>query len=127
MSWAFKDMPIGSLLTTTQHAALISSVNSLLATTSTPNQTSSNAHITPCILVFFTHHRPHLAAKDMAFLSLLAASGDGWEYEKVVEEWRGVMFDEDKGDEKVRGTVHGWRAWPMRKGEGRGERKKCNG
>lgn len=36
---------------------------------------------TPCALVFFTHHRPHLAHKDMAFFEL--AREKGWKTEKV--------------------------------------------
>ena len=33
------------------------------------------------------------------------------------------MFENDPGDEKVRGTVHGWRAWKVRDGESAGERR----
>lgn len=36
---------------------------------------------TPCALVFFTHHRPHLAHKDMAFFEL--AREKGWKTEEV--------------------------------------------
>lgn len=81
-----------------QHRALVSTVNQLLATD--PNAS---------ILVFFTHHRPQFADADMGFLSTLCETG--WEYERVVEEWTGPMFDDDPGDERVRGTVHGFRAW----------------
>ena len=91
-----------------EHAALISSVNSLLSHRPVcPNDK------TPCVLIFFAHHRPHLADADMAFLPALAESGDGWNYEQIVEEWTGVMFEEDRGDAKVRGTVKGFRAWRM--------------
>jgi nicotinamide N-methyltransferase len=69
----------------------------------------------PSILIFITHHRPHLAEKDMAFLSSLAESGTGWTYERVMEEWTGPMFDSDPGEERVRGTVHGFRAWRVAK------------
>lgn len=58
----------------------------------------------------------------MAFFPRLAESGNGWAYEKVVEEWAGAMFENDPGDKKVRGTVHGWRAWRVRDGEERGEK-----
>ena len=47
----------------------------------------------------------------MAFLSALEQSGDGWGYEQVVEEWAGAMFEDDPGDERLRGTVKGFRAW----------------
>jgi nicotinamide N-methyltransferase len=109
---------------TYQHPALISTVNSLLSHSPAAPPTPSTPASTPCILVFFTHHRPHLVAADMAFFPRLAESGTGWAYEKVVEEWAGVMFEEDPGDERVRGTVHGWRAWRVREGEEAGERKR---
>ncbi|GMK53710.1 hypothetical protein CspeluHIS016_0102960 [Cutaneotrichosporon spelunceum] len=60
-------------------------------------------------LVFLTHHRPRLADADMAFFPNLAKRGYG--YERVVEEYTGPMFQEDPGDERVRGTVHGFRCW----------------
>lgn len=63
------------------------------------------------LLVFYTHHRPKHAENDLNFFEL--AREQGWECEKVVEEWTGVMFnaDEHLGQEKMRGTVHGWRCW----------------
>ncbi|WVW85553.1 hypothetical protein I302_107591 [Kwoniella bestiolae CBS 10118] len=94
-----------------QHEALIKTVNSTLSH-------SPNA----CVLVFFTSHRPHLVKEDNAFFPRLAASREGWVYEKVVEEWAGAMFEEDPGDEKVRGTVHGWKAWRVKQGEQAGEK-----
>lgn len=60
-------------------------------------------------LVFLTHHRPRLAEADMAFFPNLAKRGYG--YERVVEEYTGPMFEDDPGDERVRGTVHGFRCW----------------
>lgn len=71
--------------------------------------------------MFFTHHRPHLADADMSFFPALAQSGDGWAYEKVVDEFAGAMFENDPGDATVRGTVHGWRAWRVQPGEQPGE------
>lgn len=61
------------------------------------------------ILVFFTHHRPHLAAKDDQILSL--ALEYGFRVEKVVEDKseKNVMFDQDGGSRDVRATVHGYR------------------
>ncbi|EIW68247.1 hypothetical protein TREMEDRAFT_63420 [Tremella mesenterica DSM 1558] len=108
-----------------QHAALVQSVNALLSYRSCPPFTTQDPYPTPCILVFFTHHRPHLAQADLAFFPLLAQSkpddGGSWAYEKVVEEWAGAMFEDDPGDIHVRGTVHGWRCWRVGEGEG-GER-----
>ncbi|KAK8854728.1 hypothetical protein IAR55_003467 [Kwoniella newhampshirensis] len=96
-----------------QHDALIKTVEATL----THDETRD-----PCILVFFSHHRPHLAHADMAFFPRLAESGSGWAYEEIVAEWTGPMFEEDPGDARVRGTVHGWRAWRIRAGEEKGER-----
>ena len=81
-----------------------------------------------CVLVFYTHHRPWLAEKDLEFFE--KARNTGWECEQVVEIYTGVsatitspfsrhdfqlllqaMFANDKGDEQIRGMVHGWRMW----------------
>lgn len=82
------------------------------------------------MLVFYTHHRPHLAQRDMAFFDM--ARDTGWECEKVLTKRFPVrfsavsevslflsinlfghlsqpMFPEDPGEEEVRSTVHGWR------------------
>ncbi|KAJ1044227.1 hypothetical protein NDA10_006705 [Ustilago hordei] len=64
---------------------------------------------TPCVLVFFTHHRPHLAYKDMQFFDL--AEVKGWKSEKLGEWFKEPMFPEDPGDEVVRSTIHGFRLW----------------
>ncbi|GAC97631.1 hypothetical protein PHSY_005217 [Pseudozyma hubeiensis SY62] len=64
---------------------------------------------TPCVLVFFTHHRPHLAYKDMQFFDM--AEVKGWKFEKLGEWFREPMFPEDPGDEVVRSTIHGFRLW----------------
>lgn len=64
---------------------------------------------TPCALVFFTHHRPWYAKEDMAFISELEKRG--WQCDRVAEQYTGAMFEDDPGDEKVRGTVHGFRCW----------------
>jgi nicotinamide N-methyltransferase len=79
-----------------QHRALVSTVNQLCTKDGT-------------ILVFFTSHRPQFAEADMDFFRVLCETG--WAYERVVEEWTGPMFEEDPGDERVRGTVHGFKAW----------------
>lgn len=47
----------------------------------------------------------------MDFFRVLTESPGGWEYERVVQEYTGPMFEEDPGDEKVRGTVQGFKAW----------------
>ncbi|KAI0725727.1 nicotinamide N-methyltransferase [Fomitopsis betulina] len=60
----------------------------------------------PCLLVFYTHHRPHLAHRDMGFFS--KAKERGWKCEEIVTERFPPMFPEDSGDEEVRAIVHGW-------------------
>ncbi|KAF5326418.1 hypothetical protein D9611_000484 [Ephemerocybe angulata] len=82
-----------------QHDALLTTCE---ATTSPKSSTTE-----PSVLVFYTHHRPHLAHRDMEFFS--KAESRGWTVEKVVEERFPPMFPEDSGDETVRSTVHGWR------------------
>lgn len=61
------------------------------------------------VLVFYTHHRPHLATKDDNIL--LLAEEYGFRVEKVVEDRseKNVMFDQDGGSRDVRATVHGYR------------------
>jgi len=79
----------------------------------------------PSVLVFYTHHRPHLAYRDMEFFT--KARGKGWVCEEVCTRMFAVrarfivfnprsdnrlrqpMFPEDLGEEAVRSTVHGWR------------------
>jgi nicotinamide N-methyltransferase len=107
---------------TEQHPALITTVNSLISSDLPPSPSASDPYPTPSILVFTTHHRPHLAEADLAFFPLLAKSGGGWAYEQIVSEYAGPMFPEDPGEEIVRGTVKGWRCWRVGQGEVPGER-----
>jgi EEF1A N-terminal glycine/lysine methyltransferase len=60
------------------------------------------------ILVFFTHHRPHLADKDNAFFTL--ASEQGFLIQKIMEDRaeENIMFENDPGSSDVRATVHGY-------------------
>ncbi|KAJ1868966.1 Protein N-terminal and lysine N-methyltransferase efm7 [Coemansia sp. RSA 1722] len=90
-----------------EHTALLKSVDQLMAK---PNVDGSS--VGGEAYVFFTHHRPWLADKDMAFIER-ARDDLGLEVTKVVEEYTGAMFEDDPGDERVRGTVHGYRlAYP---------------
>lgn len=78
----------------------------------------------PCLLVFYSHHRPHLASRDLEFFA--KAREAGWVCEKILEERFDVrylvlsvgieldpscqpMFPDDPGEEEVRATVHGWK------------------
>ncbi|KAJ2776255.1 Protein N-terminal and lysine N-methyltransferase efm7 [Coemansia javaensis] len=58
--------------------------------------------------VFFTHHRPWLAEKDMEFIHR-ARDELGLCVDRIAESFTGAMFDADAGDPRVRGTVHGFR------------------
>ncbi|ORX69232.1 hypothetical protein DL89DRAFT_173687 [Linderina pennispora] len=84
-----------------EHTHLLNSCRQLITK---PSATSRGGEA----YVFFTHHRPWLAAKDMEFIER-AESELGLKAERVVEEYVGPMFEEDPGDERVRGTVHGFR------------------
>ncbi|KAF8581945.1 nicotinamide N-methyltransferase [Ramaria rubella] len=88
-----------------QHDALLQTTESSLAEidTSDPSPPSK----TPCVLVFFTHHRPHLAERDLLFF--VKAKDRGWICEKIVTSQFPPMFPDDSGDERIRSTVHGWR------------------
>ncbi|CAE7158991.1 unnamed protein product, partial [Rhizoctonia solani] len=61
---------------------------------------------TPCVLVFFSHHRPQYVARDLGFFT--RAKDRGWMCEQVVHTKMTAMFPDDPGDEEVRSTVHGW-------------------
>jgi len=61
----------------------------------------------PSVLVFYSHHRPHLAARDLDFFK--KAREEGWLCEKIVEERFDPMFPDDPGEQEVRATVHGWK------------------
>ncbi|KAF7294407.1 LIM-domain-containing protein [Mycena kentingensis (nom. inval.)] len=79
-----------------QHAALLDTCIKCLAKTADAR-----------VLVFYTHHRPHLASRDLEFFQ--KARERGWTTEQVVRNTEyGVMFEEDGGDAEVRSTVHGW-------------------
>ncbi|KAF9027131.1 hypothetical protein BDZ89DRAFT_987503 [Hymenopellis radicata] len=78
-----------------QHDALLSTCERSLDTSNTSR-----------VLVFYTHHRPHLAHKDMEFFS--KARDKGWTCEEIVTQKFPPMFPDDPGSEEVRATVHGW-------------------
>ncbi|KAH0580223.1 Putative nicotinamide N-methyltransferase [Termitomyces sp. J132] len=62
---------------------------------------------TASVLVFYSHHRPHLAHRDMEFFE--KARGRGWVCEEILTRKFPPMFPNDSGEESVRSTVHGWR------------------
>ncbi|KAF9035162.1 putative methyltransferase-domain-containing protein [Panaeolus papilionaceus] len=82
-----------------QHNALLKTCEEVLAPSPTAKQ--------PCVLVFYTHHRPHLAHRDMQFFEI--ARERGWACEEIVTREFPPMFPDDSGEVSVRSTVHGWR------------------
>lgn len=86
------------------HPALLDTCDACLS-----DAVAESGVATPCVLVFFTHHRPHLAYKDMQFFDM--AEVKGWKFEKLGEWFKEPMFPQDPGDEVVRSTIHGFRLW----------------
>lgn len=62
-----------------QHDALLTTCEGVIA----PSQPESK-NPAPQVLVFFTHHRPHLAHKDMDFFE--KAKERGWRCEEILTE-----------------------------------------
>ncbi|KAN0078322.1 putative methyltransferase domain containing protein [Tylopilus felleus] len=91
-----------------QHDALLSSCELCLTPRSDGcDHTTSPLKPPPCVLVFYTHHRPHLADRDLEFFTL--ARQRGWNCEEIYTKKFPPMFPDDPGDVEVRSTVHGWR------------------
>ncbi|TFK46266.1 hypothetical protein OE88DRAFT_1707695 [Heliocybe sulcata] len=79
-----------------QHDALLKTCNLAVSKSSTA-----------CMLVFYTHHRPKYAQRDLEFFT--KARKAGWQCENILTRRYPPMFPDDHGDEEVRATVHGWR------------------
>ncbi|KAF9077213.1 nicotinamide N-methyltransferase [Rhodocollybia butyracea] len=86
-----------------QHDALLKTCRLVLR----PSASANNSALEPCVLVFYTHHRPHLAHRDMEFFK--KAKEQEWDCVEIVTQKFDPMFPEDPGEEEVRATVHGWR------------------
>jgi len=83
-----------------QHDALLNTCESVISAGST---SASDA----CVLVFFTHHKPHLAHRDMQFFT--KAKERGWTCNEFYTKTFQPMFPDDRGEESIRSTVHGWK------------------
>ncbi|ETW76291.1 hypothetical protein HETIRDRAFT_105796 [Heterobasidion irregulare TC 32-1] len=86
-----------------QHDALLKTCALCLSSTPSPPPVD----MSPCLIVFYTHHRPHLAERDLDFFR--KAHDQGWTCEEIITERFPPMFPDDPGDEEVRATVHGWK------------------
>ncbi|KAI6015328.1 putative methyltransferase-domain-containing protein [Pisolithus orientalis] len=90
-----------------QHDALLRTCELSLTPLSGQPCEPPSSQPAPCVLVFYTHHRPHLAHRDLDFFT--KARSQGWICEEIVTRKFPPMFPDDPGDEEVRATVHGWR------------------
>ncbi|KAF9482842.1 hypothetical protein BDN70DRAFT_874423 [Pholiota conissans] len=84
-----------------QHDAMLKTCELALAPS-----TAGNAEV-PQVLVFYSHHRPHLADRDMQFF--VKAKEHGWVCDEIYTKTFPPMFPNDSGEESIRSTVHGWR------------------
>jgi len=80
-----------------QHDALLNTCESTIS------ENSSQV----CVLAFFTHHKPHLAHRDMQFFT--KAKERGWTCNEIYTKTFRPMFPDDRGEESIRSTVHGWK------------------
>lgn len=87
------------------HGAMLDTMNDCLPPANSSNKNQDG----PQALVFFTHHRPHLADKDMSFFQL--AGQRGWTCSQIGTWKMPPMFPNDPGSEEVRGTVQGWQVY----------------
>ncbi|KAF8059837.1 hypothetical protein FPV67DRAFT_1564496 [Lyophyllum atratum] len=87
-----------------QHDALLATCELALARIPSGSLVSS---FSPSVLVFYSHHRPHLAHRDMEFFQ--KAEERGWQCEEVLTRKFTPMFPNDSGEESIRSTVHGWK------------------
>ncbi|KAI6111818.1 putative methyltransferase-domain-containing protein [Pisolithus croceorrhizus] len=108
-SWRLFDLIILSdlVFNHSQHDALLRTCELCLTPLPGHVQEPPSNQPAPCVLVFYSHHRPHLAHRDLDFFN--KARSQGWVCEKIVNRKFPPMFPDDPGDEEVRSTVHGWR------------------
>ncbi|KAI0634978.1 putative methyltransferase-domain-containing protein [Trametes polyzona] len=90
-----------------QHEAMLKTCDLALSRRKSTTGDDSQSRPSPCLLVFYTHHRPHLADRDMEFFA--KARERGWICEEILTRKYPPMFPEDPGEEEVRATVHGCR------------------
>ncbi|KAF8130568.1 putative methyltransferase-domain-containing protein [Boletus edulis] len=109
-SWRGFDLIILSdlIFNHSQHDALLTSCEHCLTPISGDRcDGMSLAQPLPCVLVFYTHHPPHLAHRDLEFFTM--ARRRGWKCDEIYTKNFPPMFPEDPGDVEVCSTVHGWR------------------
>jgi hypothetical protein len=67
-----------------QHDALLKTCENALTTLSPSESAQAAEQLAPSVLVFYTHHRPHLAHRDLEFFT--KARQRGWACEEIVED-----------------------------------------
>ncbi|PLW12926.1 hypothetical protein PCANC_03771 [Puccinia coronata f. sp. avenae] len=81
---------------------------SLLTTCESSLRAATPGRPPPCLLVFYSHHRPWCVEADEQFFVL--AQQRAWQCTRIIQDpHAGLAFPNDQGDPVVRGTVHGWR------------------
>jgi len=90
-------MLVVSLIQIFNHSEHASLVKSLLL--------NLERHDDSGVYVFYTHHRPWLKEKDLAFFDVTSEAG--FTAEDLLVEHVPPMFQDDRGDETERGTVYG--------------------
>ena len=58
------------------------------------------------VFVVFSHHKPSLMHKDLAFFEMAAAEPFGFRSEKIAERMMQPMWEKDEGPAEIRGMVH---------------------
>ena len=66
-----------------------------------------------CAVVAFSHHRPHLAAKDLDFFRLAREGAHPFEVTRLCTVALKPMFENDPGDPAERATVHVYLLHPI--------------
>ncbi|KAF4564510.1 nicotinamide n-methyltransferase [Pleurotus pulmonarius] len=84
-----------------QHIAMLQTCEDALRL---PGDAEENS--TPMVLVFYSHHRPKLAHRDMEFFE--KAEERGWVCKEILTKTYPPMFPDDPGEVDIRSTVHGW-------------------
>ncbi|KAF9558440.1 hypothetical protein CPC08DRAFT_810606 [Agrocybe pediades] len=86
-----------------QHDALLSTCELAVRQSQSGEQVEP-----PCVLVFYSHHRPHLAHRHMGYFIKVRLRG--WACTEIYKKTFPPMFPEDSGEESVRSMVHTWRS-----------------
>ncbi|KAF7974101.1 hypothetical protein HWV62_13421 [Athelia sp. TMB] len=97
-----------SAIASDNHIALLKSCLDTLAPHASNKLDEDEASVpAPAVLVFYSHHVPKYADRDLRFFE--EAKERGWVCKEMAVEKYPPMFPEDPGSEEVRSTVHRWK------------------